>query len=110
MNRILAACSLVALLVGVGACGNSTPSTTHKKAPAASGGVITSMAYTQSMDTGRSCTHTPAQAECATQWTIAYRDTTGRQHTASVTEVVYDRCLRGFPGAHYPACAKRGRS
>jgi hypothetical protein len=61
------------------------------------------MAYTQSMDTGRSCTHTPAQAECAPRWTIAYRDTTGKQHLTLVTEAAFNRC--GL-GDRYPACTR----
>jgi hypothetical protein len=109
MRKLLIAFAAAGLLASATACTNAAPPATHAKAHAAADGVITSMASTQSFDTGRSCKHTPAQAECATVWTIAYRDKAGT-HTVTVTESTYNRCLRGFPGAHYPACAKRGRS
>jgi hypothetical protein len=107
MKLTLAACTLAGLLLGAGACGTSTPSAPHAKAPAG-GGVITSMSHSQSMDLSRSCTHTPGQPECATQWTVEYHNADG-PHSVTVTESAYNACLQRFPGGHYPDCIEEGQ-
>ena len=104
MNKLLlATATATAGLLATAACTGTAAA--HATAETA-GGVITSMAYAQSMDASRSCKHAPAQAECAPSWTIDYRDTAGT-HSVTVTEAVYDGCLGGFPGGRYPDCKSR---